>query len=435
MLASIATPLCLLALLTPRVRSSQTLLHTARAATSPISVNLNGVTYVNKGLVGFGLIPSDFRESTGDTLGGIGSGIDLKVGTWKRTSADTYTGTFIVTPDRGYNVETTVDYQSRQHEIDFAFTPYYGSAKLSFSAAQKTLALTYKKTVLGFERNNTKTSGLDATGVRAAQNGFPQTVSADPQLPIASELYPHLSLDVEGIIANNDGSDEYGPYIYRFTSDGKLIQTIQPPNAFLPRDASGALYFTSETNPATGRAGNKGFEGLTLDRVNNVIYAILQTATIQDGGGDKTTARYTRLVAYDVSNPSVRPPLVGEWVVPLPLSSKGKAQSCSEIQFVSPGVFLALSRDGDGRGGDDNNTKYKQADLFSITGATDIHGTKYDDPANPVAPDGKLVSSITPATYVPFVDYVESTGLARFGLHNGKSFRSFRQALELIMWV
>lgn len=86
---------------------------------------------------------------------------------------------------------------------------------------------------------------------------------------------------------------------------------------------------------------------------------MLQSATMQDGGDKKSTSRYTRLVAYDVSNLSVQPPLVGEWVVPLPLSSKGNTQECNEIHYVSPGVFLALSRDGDGRGGDDNKSKYK----------------------------------------------------------------------------
>jgi hypothetical protein len=88
---------------------------------------------------------------------------------------------------------------------------------------------------------------------------------------------------------------------------------------------------------------------------------MLQSATIQDGGGD---SRFTRLFAYDVSNPAVVPPLVGEWVIPLPLSDKGNVEACSEIHFVSPGIFFALSRDGDGRGGGDNNSKYKCAVSF-----------------------------------------------------------------------
>lgn len=86
---------------------------------------------------------------------------------------------------------------------------------------------------------------------------------------------------------------------------------------------------------------------------------MLQSATIQDGGTDKTTSRHARLVAYDVSHKLLRPKLVGEWVVPLPQSKKGNTRACSEIHFIKPGVFVALSRDGDGRGGDEDKSGYK----------------------------------------------------------------------------
>ncbi|KAG6806013.1 hypothetical protein H0H93_003669 [Arthromyces matolae] len=75
-----------------------------RAATSPVSVVLNEDTYINKGLVAFGLIPADFKDSTGNTMGGFGSAIDIKPGTWTQSSSGTFTGTLLVTPDRGYNV-------------------------------------------------------------------------------------------------------------------------------------------------------------------------------------------------------------------------------------------------------------------------------------------------------------------------------------------
>lgn len=100
----------------------------------------------------------------------------------------------------------TIDYQSRQHEIDFVFTPYYGTANLNFTAAQQTLALTYKNTILRVERNNTKTSGLDPMAVRAATSGYPTLVTADPQLPIASTSEPHLTIDSEGLVSNSDGT-------------------------------------------------------------------------------------------------------------------------------------------------------------------------------------------------------------------------------------
>lgn len=100
----------------------------------------------------------------------------------------------------------TIDYQARQHEIDFVLTPYYNTAALSFGAAQKTLQLTYKTTTMQVERNNTKTSGLDPLSIRPAQAGFPTLATADPQMPIASAGEPHLTIDAEGIVANADGS-------------------------------------------------------------------------------------------------------------------------------------------------------------------------------------------------------------------------------------
>ncbi|KAK7038479.1 phytase-like domain-containing protein [Favolaschia claudopus] len=387
-----------------------------------VSVSLGGVTYVSKGLVGFGRIPSNFTESTGDTLGGIGSAIAIKPGSWKELSNGSFTGTLIVQPDRGFNVETTVDYQARRHELDFVLTPYSDSTPLPFEQAQKTFVLTYKNTVLYFERNNTKTSGLDPSTIRAAMPGVGTNPLADPEMPIASTREPHLSVDAEGLVANVDGtfwtSDEYGPYIYLFSADGHLVQTIQPPAAILPKDKKRNINFTANADPKTGRAANQGFEGLTLDPATSTLYAILQSATIQDGGEDSI---YTRLFAYDISSPSTSVPLIGEWVVPLPVSpsGNGKVEATSEIHFVSEGVFLILSRDGNGHGGSGDNIKYKHIDLFSIENATDIHGTDFDSPSTPVAPKGKLSKKIVPATYLSFVDYADTTQLARFGLHNG----------------
>ncbi len=62
----------------------------------------------------------------------------------------------------------------------------------------------------------------------------------------------------------------------------------------------------------------------------------------------------------------------------------------------------------------------RQADLLDISSATDIHGTKFDDPTNPIAKKGALDKDITPGTYKSFVSFIDDTQLARFGLHNGK---------------
>jgi hypothetical protein len=413
----------------PEADDSTTATTTTTAPSTFVSAVLDGVTYVNKGLVGFGLIPAGAFDSLGDTLGGFGSAIAFKPGTWEPLENGSYIGTIVAHPDRGYNVISTVDYRARQHEIDFVFTPYTGTDNLTFEAAQQTLQLFYINTTVQFDRGGGNTSGLDAEAVRPPEDGFPFVVLADPAMPIADDAEPHLTIDAEGLIASLDGtywvSDEYGPYIYHYTDNGTLIQTIQPPEAFLPLSADGILNFTSVVDPVTGRGGNKGFEGLTIDVENNILYAMLQEATIQDGGGDKTTAQFTRMVAYDIASATtVRPTLVGEWVVPLPVStSKNTVRACSEIHFVSENVFFALSRDGNGNGDgnttSDTTSKYKQADLFSIAGATNIAGSDFDNPTTPVAPGGVLDSSVTPATYVSFVNYIDPVQIARFGLHNG----------------
>lgn len=80
----------------------------ARATTTApsifVSAVLDGVTYVNKGIVGFGLIPADFVDSVGDTMGGFGSAIAFKPGTWQPLENGSYSGTIVAHPDRGFNV-------------------------------------------------------------------------------------------------------------------------------------------------------------------------------------------------------------------------------------------------------------------------------------------------------------------------------------------
>ncbi|KAJ7203495.1 hypothetical protein GGX14DRAFT_651441 [Mycena pura] len=323
-----------------------------------VSVSLGGVTYVNQGLVAFARIASNFTDSTGDSMGGIGSTIAIK----RARGGSSPTG---ATPAR--------------------------------SSPSQTAATTCASLLFCATNDGTVIAGYAQSTTRGGA-----TRSTLCGMPIASAAEPHLTVDAEGIVANADGtywlSDEYGPYICSAT--GSLIQTIQPPPPILSHDKKGNLNFTAnvDSDPATGRAANP---------------AIPQSATIQDGA-----LQYTRLLAYGVPEPALTVPLVGEWVVPLPVSGSGKVEATSEIHFVGPACFCVLRATGTATAGAGTT----HADLFSIVNATDIHGTAFDAPATPVAPKGKLSSSITPATYVSFVDYADPTQLARFvsfGLHTG----------------
>lgn len=227
-----------------------------------------------------------------------------------------------------------------------------------------------------------------------------------------------------------------------------------------------------------GRAANQGFEGLTFDRSTGTLWALLQSALVQDGGDDKTTNSNARLFGWEVDLSEAQSEFgidfnfdikeskkVGkrddddlaelkkrkkdkkkhhkrdddgtfklkyEYVVTLPVSKKGKSRDSSELHIVSSSsgsgsdpawTFLTLARDGDGLGDDSSDSSYKNAALFSTKGATNIAGTKYsDEPTGAVAPDGKLAKGVTAAEVEKFVDLVDPDELAKFGLHVGGDF-------------
>src|SRR5262245_20191642 len=160
------------------------------------SVSFEGAKFVNQGLVAVGRVPADAKDKLGDTLGGIGSGMVADRGSWKR-EGDTYTGTFYMLPDRGWNTEGTLDYPGRLQKFSVSLTPYSGAEALAAGPAQQAqLKLTYDDSILLHEANGTPTTGLDANEVRKAADGFPDLPSAGGK----------ISVDNEGVVLTADGS-------------------------------------------------------------------------------------------------------------------------------------------------------------------------------------------------------------------------------------
>src|SRR4051794_16616430 len=171
-------------------------LSSATVASEAQSVSFEGSSFVNQGLVAVGRVPADAKDKLGDTLGGIGSGMVADVGAWKR-DGDSYTGTFYMLPDRGWNTEGTLDYPGRLQKFSVALTPYAGAEPVPAGAAQQAqLKLTYDDSILLHESNGTPTTGLDATEMRKAADGF-------PDLPGAAGK---ISVDNEGVVLSADGS-------------------------------------------------------------------------------------------------------------------------------------------------------------------------------------------------------------------------------------
>lgn len=394
--------------------------------TPPTSKNLysakvNGDTFINHGLVGAGVVASNARDQFGDTMGGWGSGIAVDQSSWKKNSDGTYSGVLYGQPDRGWNTEHTVNFNGRIHTFDITLTPYYCNATQSKS---NQLQFDYQGSTLLSGPGGNRTTGLDAVEILTV-NGVDYPAAFLPNSSTKA-----ISLDLEGLVHNPTdntfwSSDEYGPYIYHFDTNGKLLNTIVPPDAYIPH-INGVKNFTSLVDPDDGREANHGFEGLSISSDGKYLYAFLQAALVQDGGTHATREEYTRLLKYDISDSS-NPSVSGEYVVALPQyedpdqAKNPRTAASSEMHFLNDDLILILPHDSKRGYGKDNATSiFRQAELVSLSGLTDISGDTYDATGAAFAPDGKSTpSGASIGVSVPFVDYNIEHELERVGLHNG----------------
>lgn len=346
------------------------------------------------------------------------------------------------------NTQGTLNYQNRVHKFAITFTP--NATATAANPSPPNLQFQYLDTILftGPDGNATTSLDADATGY-ITYPGF-------PILPVATYTGDgfggagpggkRISIDSEGLVVNDDGtfwvSDEYGPYIYKFSATGLMLQAIAPPGAYIPQ-RNGAVSFNSNTPPiydptrtvspkdtTCGRNNNQGLEGLTKSHDGTTLYALMQSSLDQEGGPDNPYRRQARFLQYDITG-SV-PVYSAEYVVTLPLwtdptvspSKASKVAGQSEIQSLGDGRFLIISRDsGSGHGQPSSTSIFRHVDIFSIgsgSGATNIQSASRDAVCGAIASSkGVLKSGITAAAYCSFLDYNVNSELGRFGLHNG----------------
>ncbi|KAL7621973.1 hypothetical protein AAE478_007474 [Parahypoxylon ruwenzoriense] len=421
---------------------------------SPSVVNkttCNGVKYEYEELAGYGYVVSDAVDKLGDTLGGLGSSIHLDRSAWRKLDNGSYSGVLWSLPDRGWNTQGTLNFNPRVHKFNIIFNPQPQATVDNPSGPN--LFFEYLDTIAFSGPDGTPCTGLDADAT--GHISFP----GFPDLPVATYTGDgfggdgsggkRIPVDAEGLYVNDDGSfwvsDEYGPYIYLFGADGKMLTAIRPNDAIVPV-RNGTTSFSANSpphyiengegndvnpeDPESGRDNNHGFEGLSVSEDGKSLWVLLQAAAVQEGGLEKQTQRHTRFLKYDISEP-LAPAYAGEWIVPLPLytdptakkSKNPKAAAQSEILALDNGQFLVLARDSSaGHGADTSLSVYRQIDVFDISGATDVKaaggydcvGCNIADPES-----GKLKGKITPAEYCGFLDFNVNAQLNRFGVHNG----------------
>ena len=186
--------------------------------------------------------------------------------------------------------------------------------------------------------------------------------------------------DPEGLVALPDGSfwvsDEYGPFVTHFNSEGREISRLSPFGGGLPAELA-------------KRVPNRGMEGLTITPDGKTLVGMMQSALQQTDleGSDAKKLVPTRIVTYGLYTHQVHEYL---FLLDEPATLK---TADSEITAISNDTFLIDERDGNFP----SATGYKKLWKVSLEGATDVgpsahvSGATYDGAAGGLLIGGKSI--------------------------------------------
>lgn len=156
----------------------------------------------------------------------------------------------------------------------------------------------------------------------------PGEIGSTLEAPLSTDLSKLLDfdsngIDPEGIAIDKDGNfwiaDEYGPFILKVDSSGKIIKKYSP-GLNLP-------------HMLTNRIPNRGFEGITIDPNTGLVYAIMQTPL-------KGNDSYICLVELDPNTDEVN-----LYAIPFENIFKPNQVKIGDIVSLGDGQFLIIERD------------------------------------------------------------------------------------------
>ncbi len=189
-----------------------------------------------------------------------------------------------------------------------------------------------------------------------------------------------LAFDPEGIVVHPlTGhllvSDEYGPSLLEINHAGRVVRRYPTPANLLPRNAvTGIVNFASDAGNDAGKRTNRGFEGLAISPDGRTVYAMLQSAMLDEGGGNGV---FNRIVAFDTR--TARP--IAQYAYRMAGSSQGRG--ISALVALNDHEFLVLERNNRGLGVDSTLGSApadwnKKVFRISLTGATDVSNIDLD---------------------------------------------------------
>ena len=178
------------------------------------------------------------------------------------------------------------------------------------------------------------------------------------------------AFDPEGIVVSpRNGnlfvSDEYGPSLYEFDRTGQFVRAFTTPAGLVPRNATtNVANFAADTGNTAGKRTNRGFEGLAISPDGLFVYAMLQSATLNEGGGNGI---YNRIVKFDVATGAA----VAQHAYAMDRADQG--QGISSLVALGNDKFLVLERNNRGIGtGAALATADKAVYLIDLAGAADV---------------------------------------------------------------
>lgn len=188
-------------------------------------------------------------------------------------------------------------------------------------------------------------------------------------------------------------SDEYGPSLYEFDKKGNRVRSFVTPTNLIPRSAANMPNYANDTGNTAGKRTNRGFEGLAISPDGAYVYAMLQSAMLDEGGGSGVC---NRIVKFSTGTGTA----VAQYAYQMEGSSQGRG--ISALFAVNDHEFLVLERNNRGIGvGAELSPPNKKLFRIDVTGAADVSGVPF---APTACPTGKVTKNP-----VPFLDLAADT--------------------------
>jgi hypothetical protein len=181
------------------------------------------------------------------------------------------------------------------------------------------------------------------------------------------------ALDPEGIVIHPKSgnllvSDEYGPSLIEFDRAGNLVRRFTTPANLVPRNAgSGTPNFAGDAGNTAGKRTNRGFEGLAISPDGRYVYAMLQSAMLDEGGAGGV---YARIVKFSSETGEA----LAQYAYRMDTSAQGRG--ISALVALGDDRFLVLERNNRGIGvGATLAAADKAVYQIDLAGAVDVTNT------------------------------------------------------------